>query len=120
MKYSRKLPSLLGYILWKYGFKQWANNGEIKKFPNNLCGLHKPFKTNQLTTYETGDSPAATLSHWGQASSRKSPNVEGTVFQTFLNYKQRSCIQFIANEQVKLISLIWEEVDFTLGIRYVF
>ena len=36
--------------------------------------MHKPFKTNQLTTrrhYETGDSPAATLSHWGQASSRK-------------------------------------------------
>ena len=24
-----------------------------------------------------------------------SPNVEGTAFQTFWNYKQRSCIQFI-------------------------
>ena len=43
-------------------------------------------------------------------------NVEGTVFQTFLNYKQCSCIQFITNEQVKLISFIWEVVDFTLGI----
>ena len=48
-----------------------------------------------------------------------SPNVEGTVFQTFLNYKQRSCIQFITNEQVKLISFIWEGVDFMLGILYV-
>ena len=35
-----------------------------------------------------------------------SPDVEGTVFQTFLNYKQRSCIQFITNELVKLISFI--------------
>ena len=35
-----------------------------------------------------------------------SPNVEGTVFQTFWNYKQRSCIQFITNEQVKLISFM--------------
>ena len=76
MKYSRKLPSLLGYIPWKYGFKHWADNGEIKKFPNNLCGPHKPFKTNQLTTYETGDSPAATLSHWGQAGSRKQSECE--------------------------------------------
>ena len=66
---------------------------------------HKPFKTNQLTTYETGDSPAATL------SSRKhvnSPNVEGTVFQTFLNYKQRSCIQFITKEQVKHITNLFD------------
>ena len=69
MKYSQKLPSLLGYILWKYGFKQWADNGEIKKFPNSRP--HKPFKTNQLITYETGDSPAATLSYWGQVSSCK-------------------------------------------------
>ena len=29
------------------------------------------FKTNQLTTYETGGFPAATLSHWSEASSRK-------------------------------------------------
>ena len=29
------------------------------------------FQTNQLTTYETGDLPAVTLSHWGQASLRK-------------------------------------------------
>ena len=35
-------------------------------------------------------------------------NVEGTVFQTFLNYKQRSCIRLITNEQVKLISFMWE------------
>ena len=48
-----------------------------------------------------------------------SPNVEYTVLQTFLNYKQRSSIQFITNEQVKLISFIWEGVDFTLGICYV-
>ena len=46
------------------------------------------------------------------------PNVAGTVFQTFLNYKQRSYIQFITNEQVKLISFIREGVDFTLGIRH--
>ena len=68
---------------------------------------------------ETGVSPAATLSHSGQASSRKvvnSQNVEVMVFQTFLNYKQRSCIQLITKEQVKLISFIWEGVDFTLGI----
>ena len=43
-------------------------------------------------------------------------NVEGTVFQTFYNYKQRSCIKSITNEQVKLISFIWEGVDFTLLI----
>ena len=68
------IMNLRGYILWKYGLKQWADNGEIKKFPNyNLCRPHKPFKTNQLTTYETGDSPEATLSHWGQPSSRKQP-----------------------------------------------
>ena len=30
-----------------------------------------PIVLSQLTTYETGVSPAATLSHWGQASSRK-------------------------------------------------
>ena len=48
-----------------------------------------------------------------------SPNVECMVFQTFKNYKQRSCIQFITNEQVKLISFIWEGVDFMLAIRYV-
>ena len=41
------------------------------------------------------------------------------VFQTFLNYNQCSCIQFITKEQVKLISFIWEGVDFTLGIRYI-
>ena len=33
--------------------------------------LYKPFKINRLTTYETGDSPAATLSHCGQVSSCK-------------------------------------------------
>ena len=55
----------------------------------------------------------------GSSEFVNSTNVEGTVFQTFLNYKQRSCIQFITNEQVKLISFIWEGVDFTLGIRYV-
>ena len=48
-----------------------------------------------------------------------SSNVEGTVFQTFWNYKQRSCIQFITNEQVKLISFIWEGVEFSVGICYV-
>ena len=48
-----------------------------------------------------------------------SPNVEDTVFQTFWNYKQRSCIQFITNEQVELTSFKWEGVDFTLGIHYV-
>ena len=48
-----------------------------------------------------------------------SPNVEGTVFQRFWNYKQRSCIQFMTNEQVKLIPFIWEGVNFTLGIRCV-
>ena len=69
------------------------NMALIKKFPNNLCRSRKPFKTNQLTTYKTGDSPAAKLSHWGQASSRK-PNVEDTVFQTFLNYKRRSFIHY--------------------------
>ena len=45
MNYSlklKKLPSLQGNILWKYVFKQWADNGEITKFPNSLCGLHKP------------------------------------------------------------------------------
>ena len=36
------LPSLATSILWKYGFKQWADNGEIKKLPNSLCGPHKP------------------------------------------------------------------------------
>ena len=35
---------------------------------------------------------------------------------TFLTYKQRSCIQFITNEQVKLISFILEGVDYTLGM----
>ena len=57
--------------MWKYGLKQWADNGEIKKFSKSLCGPHKPFKTNRPTTYETGISPTAALSHWGQASSRK-------------------------------------------------
>ena len=42
-------------------------------------------------------------------------NVEGAVFQTFWNYKQRSCIQFIINEQVKLISFIWEGGRFHAG-----
>ena len=72
----------------------------------NLCK-----QTNWLheRPYETGVSPTATLSHWD------SPNVEGTVFQTFWNHKQRSCIQFITNEQVKLISFLWDGVDFTLG-----
>ena len=37
------------------------------KVSKSLCGLHKPCEI----PYETGDSPAATLSHWGQASSRK-------------------------------------------------
>ena len=45
-----------------------------------------------------------------------SPNVEGAVFQIFWSYKESSCIQFITNEQVKLISFILEGVDFTLGI----
>ena len=58
MKYSRKLASLLGYILWKYGFKQWADNGEIEKFPNSLFAPNKPFKTSQLTTWEA-------LWNWG-------------------------------------------------------
>ena len=48
-----------------------------------------------------------------------SVDVEGMVFQTFWNGKQRSCIQFNTNEQLKLISFICEGVDFTLGIRYV-
>ena len=70
--------------------------------------------------YKTGDSPAAL--HYPIGVRRvhvNSPNVEGTVFQIFWNYKQRSCIQFITNEQVKLIFFIWEGLDFTLGIRYV-
>ena len=45
-----------------------------------------------------------------------SPNLEGIVFQIFSNYKQHYCIQFITNEQVKLISFIREGVNFTLGI----
>ena len=117
MNYSWKLPSLLGYILWKCGFKQWAGNEEIKKFPYILCVPHKPFKTNRPTTYETGVSPAATLSHCGQAMSVRMWKVQ--LYQTFLNYMRRSCIQFITNEQVKLILFIWEGVDFTLGIRCV-
>ena len=44
---------------------------KTRKFQIIYAGQPKPFKTNQLTTYETGVSPAATLSHWGQASSRK-------------------------------------------------
>ena len=99
MTYPPKLPSLIGYILWKYGFKQWADNGEIKKFPNYLCGPHKPFKTKQLTTYETKDSLAATLFHWGQTSSRKQSECGrhslSTIFKlqaTFLYsiYRQRA------------------------------
>ena len=52
-----------------------------------------------------------------------SPNVEGTVFQTFLTYKQRSYKYSICHQrpmQVKLISFIWEGVDFTLGICCVY
>ena len=42
-----------------------------------------------------------------------SQNVEGTVFQTFLNYNSVQAtflysINFITNEQVKLISFLWE------------
>ena len=57
IKYSWKLASLLGYILWKYGLKQWANNGEIKKFPNSLIMRaaqtfqNKPFKTGFLNRH---------------------------------------------------------------------
>ena len=45
-------------------------------------------------TYETGDSPAATLSHWGQASSRKRSECGRHGVSNILNtmYKQRSCI----------------------------
>ena len=68
--------------------------------------------------YETGDFPAATLTIGVKRVHVNSPNVEGMVFQTFWNYKH-SCIQFITNEKVKLISFIWGVVDFTLGIRYV-
>ena len=92
--------------------------GEIKKFPNNVCGPHKPFKPNQLTTYETGDSPVATLSYWGQASSRKQSECGRHGLSNILNYIYKQVL-FITNEQVKLISFIWEGVDFTLGIRYV-
>ena len=42
-----------------------------------------------------------------------SPNVEGTIFQTFLNYNSVQAtflysINFITKEQVKLISSLWE------------
>ena len=42
-----------------------------------------------------------------------SPNVEGTVFQTFLNYNSVQAtflysINFITKEHVKLISSLWE------------
>ena len=76
-------------------------------------------QTFQNKPFKTGDSPTATLSHWGQRVHVSSPNVEGMVFQTFSNYNQHSCNPFIANEQVKLISFILEGVGFMLGIRYV-
>ena len=43
--WSGKLPSLLGYILWKYGFTPWAGNGENRKVSNSLCGPYKPLST---------------------------------------------------------------------------
>ena len=67
------------------------------KFPNSLCGPHKPF--------ETGVSPTAKLSHWGQATSRKQPECGRHGLSNILKlYEQRSCIQSITNDQVKLIS----------------
>ena len=45
--------------------------GRSRNFRIIYAGPHKPFKTDQVTTYESGDSPAATVYHWGQVSSCK-------------------------------------------------
>ena len=47
-EYSLTLPSLLGYILWKYGF----DNGEIMNVPKSFTGPLKAFETSQLTPRE--------------------------------------------------------------------
>ena len=62
---------------------------------------------------------AATLSHWGQASSRKQSKFGMHGLSNILKlYKQRSSIQFITNEQVKLISFIYMRIGrFHAGSR---
>ena len=98
-----------------------ASNSEriIEKTRNSqIMRAVQTFQNKPTDHLQNRVSPTSTLYHWGQATSRFT-NVEGTVFQTFLNYKQRSCIQFITNEQVKLISFISEGGDITLGIPYV-
>ena len=71
---KRKLASLFGYILWKYGVKQWADKEKTRKV-QKVYAAHTNLgkQTNWLCEipYETGVSPTATLSHWDQASSRK-------------------------------------------------
>ena len=48
-----------------------ASNSERIMEKSRNCQIIYAGRTNQLTNYETGDSPATILSHWGQASSRK-------------------------------------------------
>ena len=98
---------------WIHPVKIWLHTG------SGLCGRDKPFKTNQLTTYETGDSPAATPSHWGQASSRKQSECGRDGFSNSLKL-QTTFLYSIYHQRAGKTNLFHiRGVDFTLGIRYV-
>ena len=57
--------------------------------------------------------------YWGKASSRKQPPCRRHGLSNILKLQAMLYSIYITNEQVKLISFMWEGVDFTLGIRYV-
>ena len=66
--YSWKLPSLIGYILWKYGFTLWADNGENMKVvqivyagPTNLCQHSTTDLVRGIMTNERKQSMQSTV-----------------------------------------------------------
>ena len=80
--------------------------------------VNKPTDYRRYLLTKLGSPPTSTLSHWGQASFHKQSECGRHGLPNVLTLQQRSCIQFITNEQVKL-TLYMSGVDFTLGIRYV-
>ena len=92
------------------------------KLPNKLCGPHKPFKTNQLTTRQAlrnwGFTSRHTI-HWGQASSSKQPECGRHGLSNILKLQATFLYSSYHQQAGKTKLFHMRAGDFTLGIRYV-
>ena len=84
--------------------------------PTNLC---KQTNWPCKISYGTGVSPTATLSHWGQASSRKQSECGRHALSNILKLQATFLYSMYHQWAGKTNLFHMRQVEFTLGIRYI-